>query len=78
MFEVESVTGMKPQTLAGALTRAVRDIRPSAGRMTVEAIAVELDKGLCTYWGPDHGITSTEMRATARDIKTSTGSEPRS
>jgi hypothetical protein len=60
-----------PQTMAGALVFAVRDVLPAAGRLDAKAIAVELDKGLRAYWGPDHGITTSEMLATARDIKTS-------
>ncbi|MHA7279628.1 hypothetical protein ACX80H_07730 [Arthrobacter sp. MDT2-2] len=60
-----------PQTMAGALVFAVRDVLPAAGRLDAKAIAVELDRGLRAYWGPDHGITTSEMLATARDIKTS-------
>ena len=60
-----------PRTMAGALVFAVRDVLPAAGRLDAKAIAVELDKGLRAYWGPDHGITTSEMLATARDIKTS-------
>lgn len=69
------VTGKEPQTLATALVFAVRDVLPTAGVMDPKTIAVELDKGLRTYWGPDHGITTTEILATARDIKTSTTAE---
>ncbi|BBE23484.1 hypothetical protein MN0502_23670 [Arthrobacter sp. MN05-02] len=58
--------------MAGALVYAVRDVLPAAGTLDAKAIALELDKGLRTYWGPDHGITTSEMLATARDIKTST------
>jgi hypothetical protein len=61
-----------PQTMAGALVFAVRDVLPSAGAMDAKTIAVELDRGLRAYWGPGHGITTSEMLATARDIKTST------
>lgn len=59
--------------MAGAPVYAVRDVLPAAGALDAKAIALELDKGLRAYWGADHGITTSEMLATARDIKTSIG-----
>ncbi|WP_394250715.1 hypothetical protein [Arthrobacter pityocampae] len=56
-------------SVADALVLAVRDIRARIAGMDNAAVALELDRLLTHYWGPEHGITAHEMLATARDIK---------
>ncbi len=72
---MSSITGSSPTHtgLMRALGQAVSDTRAGARTMTEEALAKELDKHLCDHWGPDHGITTVEMLATAHDIKHATG-----
>lgn len=51
--------------------QAVREVRPVAARTDIAAIASDLEARVCGHWGTDHGITATEMTATARDVKAS-------
>jgi hypothetical protein len=69
------ITGPSPTDagLLKALGQAVNDTRAGVHAMTVETLAAELDKHLCAHWGPDHGITTVEMLATARDLKQAAG-----
>ncbi len=57
--------------LCEALTQAVRDIRPVAAALDTETLAAELDRRIRLYWGRGHGISSAELRTTARDVQTS-------
>ncbi len=58
-------------SLCGALTQAVRDLRPLAAGMDTQALAAELEHRISTYRGPGHGLSWTELTATARDVQTS-------
>lgn len=58
-------------SLLDALAQAVREVRPVAARTDIAAIASDLEARVCGHWGTDHGITATEMTATARDVKAS-------
>ena len=61
--------------LCHAVTRAVREILPRVRSLDVDAISAEIRNGVCTYWGPNHGMSDAEFQATARDVKR--GSEPK-
>ena len=63
--------------LGDAVTQAVRDILPVAGSLDAGALAVELEKRVSWYWGPDHGMGRAELLATAHDVKSTATRPPR-
>jgi hypothetical protein len=56
-------------SLCEALTRAARDVAPTAGSASRETLATELHERLAHYWGSDHGIGSAELLVIADDIQ---------
>lgn len=55
-------------TLVDAVKKAVQDVAPAARLLNDEQVSHELEKRIREYWGADHGISQTELRATARDV----------
>jgi hypothetical protein len=56
-------------SLCEALTRAARDVAPTAGSASRETLAAGLQERLVHYWGADHGIGSAELLVIAGDIQ---------
>ncbi|MDF9277402.1 hypothetical protein P4U43_06295 [Arthrobacter sp. EH-1B-1] len=56
-------------SLCEALTRAARDVAPTAGSVSRETLAAALQERLIHYWGAGHGIGSAELLNIAADIK---------
>lgn len=62
------------RSLCDAVARAVRETAPASGLLDQERVADDLEKRISAYWGPDHGISRTELLATARDAMTASHS----
>lgn len=62
--------------LCHAIARAVREILPNARSMDTDAISREISTLVCSYWGPNHGMSDAEIDATAQDVKRSSAVKP--